>query len=286
MHSIASPTLNAHGFVRVAACSPAIQLGNIAANVDEISRSVRALAEKQEAQIIVLPELSLTGYTCADLFMNAGFRAAAEQGLERLMRELDDLHSLIVVGLPLAIEDRLYNVAAVICQGRLLGIVPKSFLPNSWEFYERRWFSPASTLTTKEITCAGQKTLVGTDLLFTATDLPECRVGIEICEDLWTVIPPSSHAALAGATVLLNLSASDELLGKAEYRRQLVSQQSGRCLAAYVYCAAGAGESSTDLVFSGHSIIAENRRDPRRSRALPFRHAQHHRGCRCRETHA
>jgi predicted amidohydrolase len=165
-----------------------------------------------------------------------------------------DLGCLAVVGLPLAVEGRLYNVAAVIGDGRVLGYVPKSFLPNSGEFYERRWFSPAATLRATEV--AGVP--IGVDLLFEVAELPNFVVGVEICEDLWTVVPPSSLAALAGATILVNPSASNEVLGKVQYRRNLVTQQSARCLAAYVYASAGAGESSTDTVYSGHGLVAEN----------------------------
>ncbi len=255
---MSTPTpITTHGFVRIAAASPALYLGDMSANVRETATVARDLANRG-ARIIIFPELGLTGYSCGDVFMNAGFRTQAVTGLARLADEVHDVPALIVVGLPLEIDDRLYNVAAVIFDGRIIGVVPKSFLPNSWEFYERRWFSPANTLQRDTIIIAGQSVPAGLDLLFTATDLPACRLAIEICEDLWAVIPPSSQAALQGATVLANLSASDEVLGKADYRRQLVAQQAGRCVAAYVYSAAGAGESSTDLVFSGHSMIAEN----------------------------
>jgi len=250
-------SLNSHGFLRVAACTPALRLGDIAANTQEIIRSSRELA-KQGAQLIVFPELCLTGYSCGDLFMNAGFRQQAIEGLRTLAEKTARIPAMIIVGLPLAVDDRLYNVAAVLHEGQVLGLVPKSHLPNAWEFYERRWFSPASTLASEFAYIGEIPISMGTGLIFEAPDLPGCRIAVEICEDLWTVIPPSSRAALAGATVLVNLSASDELLGKAEYRRQLVAQQSGRCVAAYVYSAAGPGESSTDLVFSGHSMIAEN----------------------------
>lgn len=253
----ASTSLNAHGFVRVAACSPELRLGDVAFNVQETIQAARSLS-RQGAQVIVFPELGLTGYSCGDLFMNAGFRQQAVTGLQTLVRELAKVPALVIVGMPLAVNDRLYNVAAVLCKGELLGFVPKSHLPNSWEFYERRWFSPAVTLTTEFAWCGELGAPIGTDLIFHATDLPECRVAVEICEDLWTVQPPSGAAALHGATVIANLSASDELLGKAEYRRQLVAQQAGRCHAAYIYSASGPGESSTDLVFSGHSLIAEN----------------------------
>ena len=252
-----TPSISAHGFVRIAAATPALHLGDVSANVREITASALDLAS-QGCQIIVFPELCLTGYSCADVFMNAGFRAQALTGLRELANNTLDVPALILVGLPLEIDDRLYNAAAVLHEGRVLGLVPKSFLPNSWEFYERRWFSPANSLMRDSIALEDEMVPVGCDLLFAAANMPACRVAVEICEDLWTVIPPSSQAALQGATILTNLSASDELLGKAEYRRQLVAQQAGRCVAAYVYSAAGAGESSTDLVFSGHSMIAEN----------------------------
>jgi len=149
-------------------------------------------------------------------------------------------------------------MAAVLAKGRLLGLVPKSFLPNSSEFYERRWFSPAHTLNVSTLRLNDEEVAIGTKLLFEVLDVPGFVLGVEICEDLWTVIPPSGHLALAGATLLANPSASTEVLGKAPYRRHLVAQQAARCLAAYVYAGAGAGESTTDVVYSGHGIVAEN----------------------------
>jgi NAD+ synthase (glutamine-hydrolysing) len=252
-----SRAINDHGLVRVAAITPALQLGDVTANVAEIAQCVKKAAT-EGAQVIVFPELCLTGYSCGDMFKNSALLAAAEKGLQDLIQLTGKTSAAFVVGLPLEINDRLYNVAALVQKGKLLGLVPKSVLPNSGEFYERRWFSPAHTLSQTEVKCAGQTVLIGTDLVFQAIELSECRVGIEICEDLWSVVPPSSGLALAGATLLLNLSASDEVLGKTAYRRQLVAQQSGRCVAGYVYAAAGAGESSTDVVYGGHSIIAEN----------------------------
>jgi NAD+ synthase (glutamine-hydrolysing) len=248
----ASPREN-HGFARVAAVSPELVLGDVAVNLAILKREMAALA-RQGARLIVFPELSLTGYSCADLFHHAALLEKARRGLTELAESTARLGCAVVVGLPLAVESRLYNVAAVIAEGRVLGYVPKTFLPNSGEFYERRWFSPAPTLAVSEV----DGVPIGMDLLFAAADLPGFVLGIEICEDLWTVIPPSSHAALAGATVLANPSASDEVLGKAPYRRGLVNQQSARCLAAYVYAGAGAGESSTDVVYSGHGLISEN----------------------------
>lgn len=242
-----------HGFARVAAVSPELVLGDVATNLAILKRDMVALAA-QGARLIVFPELSLTGYSCADLFHHVALLKRARQALTELAESTAELGCVAVVGLPLAVESRLYNVAAVIAEGQVLGYVPKCFLPNSGEFYERRWFSPAATLGVSVV----EGIPIGTDLLFAADDLPGFVLGIEICEDLWTVIPPSSHAALAGATVLANPSASDEILGKAAYRRGLVNQQSARCLAAYIYAGAGAGESSTDVVYSGHGLVAEN----------------------------
>lgn len=244
-----------HGFVRVATVSPALKLGDVEANVTVIRAEMQRLAG-EGCRLIVFPELCLTGYSCADLFYLRTLQQQALQGVKQLAEANAELGCCIVVGLPLAVQGRLYNVAAVIADGEVLGYVPKINLPNSGEFYERRWFSPATTLT--DTHTDGDGTPVGTDLLFEATDLPGFVLGIEVCEDLWTVIPPSSHAALAGATLLANPSASNEVLGKYQYRRQLITQQSARCLAAYVYSSAGAGESSTDTVYSGHGLIAEN----------------------------
>ena len=243
-----------YGFVRVATVSPELTLGDVASNVAVLKGEMQRLAQ-EGCRLIVFPELSLTGYSCADLFYLRTLQQQALAGAQELAEASSGLGCCLIVGLPLAVQGRLYNVAAVIAAGEILGFVPKTFLPNAGEFYERRWFSPAETLTSGH---TDDGTPIGTDLLFEATDLPGFVVGVEICEDLWTVIPPSSHAAVAGATLLANPSASNELLGKVHYRRTLVTQQSARCLAAYVYAGASAGESSTDTVYSGHGIIAEN----------------------------
>jgi len=245
------------GFVRVAAVSPELILGDVGKNVAILAREAQALAQRG-CRLIVFPELSLTGYSCADLFHTEALRTAAVQGLHELTQATHDLPTVLVVGLPLLVQDRLYNVAAVLAKGRVLGLVPKSFLPNSGEFYERRWFSPAHTLHAPTVRLHGAEVPIGVGLLFEALDVPGFFLGVEICEDLWTVIPPSSHLALAGATLLANPSASTEVLGKAPYRRHLVAQQAARCLAAYVYAGAGAGESTTDVVYSGHGIVAES----------------------------
>lgn len=243
-----------HGFIRVAVASPELKLGDTAFNAAAIQAEMRALAARG-ARLIVFPELCLTGYSCADMFYLPALQAAARAALEETAAATTGLGCAVVVGLPMAVDGRLYNMAAVLAAGRVLGCVPKTFLPNNGEFYERRWFSPAPTLRARETACGIP---LGTDLLFEAEDLPGFVLGVEICEDLWTVIPPSSRLALAGATLLANPSASDEVLGKAPYRRALVAQQSARCLAAYLYAGAGAGESSTDVVYSGHGLIADN----------------------------
>jgi len=245
------------GFVRVAAVSPELVLGDVAKNVAILAREARSLAHRG-CRLVVFPELSLTGYSCADLFHTEALRAAAVHGLSEMAEATHDLPVVLVVGLPLLVQDRLYNVAAVLAKGRVLGLVPKTFLPNSSEFYERRWFSPAHTLNAITVRLNGVDVPVGAEFLFEALDLPGFVLGVEICEDLWTVIPPSSHLALAGAMLLANPSASTEVLGKAPYRRHLVAQQAARCLAGYVYAGAGAGESSTDVVYSGHCLVAEN----------------------------
>ncbi len=242
-----------HGFARVAAVSSELKLGDVAANTAILRQEIQRLAA-EGVRLMVFPELCLTGYSCADLFHHPVLQQQALVALDELAKVSAGLGCFVVLGLPLLVESRLYNVAAVVGGGRVLGYVPKSFLPNSGEFYERRWFSPAATLRATEV----DGVPIGTDLLFEAAELPGFVLGVEICEDLWTVVPPSSLAALAGATILANPSASNEVLGKVQYRRSLVTQQSARCLAAYVYAGAGAGESSTDVVYSGHGLVAEN----------------------------
>jgi NAD+ synthase (glutamine-hydrolysing) len=211
-----------------------------------------------KCQLILFPELCLTGYTCADLFYQSLLLSKAQRALIQVADETAKLDIVAIVGLPVEIGGRLYNCAAFLNGGRILGIVPKTYLPTANEYYEERWFTSANKSNTSAIELSGIQIPFGTDLLFRAKNLSGCVIGVEICEDVWAVAPPSGEQALAGATVLLNPSASDELLGKADYRRELVRQQSARCLAAYLYAGAGPGESTTDVVFSGHSIIVEN----------------------------
>jgi NAD+ synthase (glutamine-hydrolysing) len=246
------------GFVRVAAAVPALKVADCAYNAERVL-GLLARAEEQAVGVGVFPELGLTGYTCGDLFQQLTLqRAAAEALLDLVRRGRDVFSGLAVVGLPLAVGDLLFNCAAVFQGGRVLGLVPKSFIPNYKEFYERRWFAPAAAAPARSVLLGGAEVPFGTDRLFQADGALGLTVGVEICEDLWVPVPPSSFQALRGATLLLNLSASNEVIGKAPYRRQLVQGQSGRCIAAYVYCSSGVWESTTDLVFGGHCLVAEN----------------------------
>ena len=247
-----------HGFLRVAAASPPARVADPEANAEATLEFV-ARAAQEGAQVLVLPELGLSGYTCGDLFFSLStLVAGAERALERVRRETGRSPMVVVVGLPVELRGRLFNAAAVLQKGRVLGVVPKTYLPGYQEYYEERWFSSAREADETEVRLAGEVAPFGTDLLFQIPQEPGVCLAVEICEDLWAPVPPSSRHAVAGATVLLNPSASNDLVAKAEYRRELVRQQSGRTLAAYVYANAGVHESTTDLVFGGHLMIAEN----------------------------
>ncbi|MBC8536535.1 NAD(+) synthase [Feifania hominis] len=245
-----------HGFVKVAAGTPAVTVADCAANAERIA----ALMERAAAdgvRLLALPELCLTGYTCADLFLQESLLGACERQLLRLAQASAGLPLITVVGAPLLWRGKLYNCAAVLYGGEILGVVPKSHLPNYGEFYERRHFTPAPDAVSA-IRLGGRDCPFGANLLFRCAELPEFCFGVELCEDLWVPNPPSARQAEAGASVIVNCSASDETVGKAAYRRQLVKSQSARLVCAYLYADAGEGESTTDLVFSGHDIIAEN----------------------------
>ena len=245
------------GFVRVAVVSPELQVADVRFNTQRIVEALEEAAARG-CRLALFPELSLTGYSCADLFEQALLREAARAALLEVAAATARLGIAAVVGLPFEVEGRLYNCAALAAGGQVRGLVAKSFLPNSNEYYEARWFTPAGRCAAEEVELSGAQVPFGAGLLFAAENLPGCTIGIEICEDLWSVSPPSEDMALAGGTLLLNPSAGDELLGKVDYRRALVCQQSGRCLAAYLYAGAGPGESTTDVVYPGHSLIAEN----------------------------
>ncbi len=244
------------GFVKVAAATPAIRVADCAYNAAQIETLMRSAAD-QGVSLLALPELCITGYTCGDLFLQSALLDGARAALRRLIDVSARLPLAVAVGLPLARGNRLYNCAAVFCRGELLGVVPKTHLPNYGEFYERRHFSPAPQ-ENASITVDGRDYPFGPRLLFCCRALPAFQFAVEICEDLWVPCSPSETHVLEGATVILNLSASDETIGKAEYRRQLVSSQSAKLLCGYLYADAGEGESTTDLVFGGHNLIAEN----------------------------
>lgn len=245
-----------YGFLCAAAASPGLRVADVAYNTQEIIKSMREYAARN-AQLLCLPEFCLTGYTCSDLFLQETLICGAEQGLAEILAASCGLNLVTVVGLPVRRNGKLYNCAAVVCDGKLLGLVPKTHLPNYSEFYEKRHFLPGPAQASP-MELAGQQTLFGTNLLFACRQMPEFVLGVEICEDLWAPIPPSCTHALAGATVIANLSASDETVGKASYRRDLVCGQSARLLCGYLYADAGHGESTTDMTFAAHDLIAEN----------------------------
>jgi NAD+ synthase (glutamine-hydrolysing) len=247
--------MNRFGFVRITCASTRTSVANPAANAGEI---LGVLERVRDSDVVLFPELSVTGYTCGDLFGQSVLLEAGVRQTLRIVETTRGRRQLVVVGLPLAVGNSLYNCAVAIADGAVLGVVPKQFIPNYKEFYESRWFSSASGRECRSVLLGDREVPFGIDLLFRAGG--GVMVGIEICEDLWMPIPPSSVQAIAGANVLLNLSASNETIGKSQYRADLVTGQSGRCIAAYAYASSGPTESTTDLVFGGHCLIAENGR--------------------------
>ncbi len=253
--------MDSFGFLKVAAAVPHIRVADCDYNVSRILSLAEGAAQRG-VEIIAFPELAVTAYTCGDLLLQPALLDAADEALETLIRGTRKLPLTLLVGAPLRHGEALYNCAIVFTQGKVLGVVPKSYIPDYGEFYENRWFASGAGISEETIQVAGQSADFGSDLTFAVNGT---EFGIELCEDLWTAVPPSSHLALNGARVLFNLSASPEGIGKHDYLRQLVAQQSARTLSAYVYCSAGFGESSTDLVFAGNGIIAENGRILRES---------------------
>jgi NAD+ synthase (glutamine-hydrolysing) len=249
-----------HDLIRVAAAIPGVRVADPAFNTTQIVALMEQAARLQVI-LVLFPELGLSAYTCDDLFHQRALLGACLAGLEHIV-DASRSHPLIsVVGAPLQVDHLLYNCAIVVGSGRILGVIPKTYLPNYREFYEQRYFAPADASTRSEIELLGQRCVpFGNRLLFQAEEQPLLTFHVEICEDLWVPISPSSYAAMAGASVLLNLSASNITIGKADYRRQLVTGQSAKCLAAYLYTAAGPGESTTDLAWDGHAMISENGR--------------------------
>jgi NAD+ synthase (glutamine-hydrolysing) len=247
-----------HGFIRVGAASPPIAIADPDRNAAAILEFVQA-ARSRDVQLLVFPELALTGYTAGDLFFSVGtLVGGAERALVQILNKTAGDPMIVMLGLPVALDGRLFNAAAIVQCGRLLGVVPKTHLPGYREYYEERWFSSAADAVSDEVRLAGASVPFGTDLLFRLPSEPGVSLAVEICEDLWAPIPPSSRHAVAGATVLACPSASNDLVGKAEYRRELVRQQSARTLSAYVYANAGVHESTTDAVYAGHVMVAEN----------------------------
>ena len=244
------------GFLKVGAATLEIRVADCVFNGDAIISRMREAAERG-VRLLVLPELCVTGYTCGDLFLQDCLLNGAVEALHRIVQASAEMELLTVVGLPLTFEGKLYNCAAVVFRGGVLGIVPKTNLPNYGEFYEKRHFMPAP-LQNGEIVLFGERIPFGSKLLFQCAAMPEFTLGVEICEDLWAPLPPSTGLCLGGAAVIANLSASDETAGKAAYRRELVCGQSGRMNCAYLYADAGEGESTTDMVFAGHNLIAED----------------------------
>ena len=242
------------GYYRVASAVNKTIVGNPSKNAEEIITLIKE-AHKKEVSVIVFPELTLTGYTASDLLMNQTLIASQDEALSYILNNIKNINTIAIVGLAVFEADRLYNCAAIIQNGKVLGVVPKSYLPNKKEFYEKRQFTTGRDITRTTLDLLDEEVPFGVDLLF--TDKKEMTFGVEICEDLWAVTPPSNHMASNGANLLLNLSASNELIGKHEYREELVRTQSARCMAAYVYSSAGVGESTTDTVFGGDAIISE-----------------------------
>ncbi len=244
------------GFYRIASCVPELRVADVPFNLERILSLARE-ASGQSSSVILFPELSLSAYSCGDLFHNGTLLDAVECAARELAAATAEIPSVTVAGAPVRHKDRLYNAALVFMRGKIAGVIPKTHLPNYREFYEKRYFSSGFGIRNETVDFAGQKGIpFGTDLIFDAG--PELRIGVEICEDMWCTIPPSSYLALNSATLLLNLSASNELVGKAEYRRDLVCGQSARCVAVYAYVSAGVHESTMDTVCGGHCIVAEN----------------------------
>ncbi len=247
---------SSHGFVRVAAVTPKVHIGEPDANLAE-HIALAARAEAAGADLVVFPELSLTGYTLDDLFLQEPLLEAARSALDQLITHSTNLRTVLVVGVPLRIMEAVYNCAVVIHRGRALGVIPKTFLPNYREFYEKRWFASAFDLKTNYITINSQAVAVGSDLMFQAAGFEAFRFGVEICEDMWSPITPSTRQALSGAHIILNLSASPVTVGKSRTRKRICAATSERLFCAYAFTASGPGESTTDLAWDGQSLIYE-----------------------------
>ena len=245
-----------HGFITLSAGVPEVSVAAPTKNAESICRLIDEAYEKNAA-VLTLPELSVTGYTCSDLFFSDSLIKSAERAVESIIEHTKDKKMLVFVGVPVSAYGKLYNCAAVISNGELLGLIPKTNIPNYSEFYELRHFTPAPE-TDSVVRFCGRDVNFGVHQIFSCAEMPSLRVSAEICEDMWVADAPSTHHAMAGATVIVNLSASNETVCKDAYRKMLVTSASGKLICAYVYADAGVGESTTDIVFSGHSMIAQN----------------------------
>lgn len=244
------------GFLRIAAAIPDLRVADVDFNVSAIT-DLLSKAAAEGAQVLVFPEMALTGYTLGDLVQHNALLSKAEKGLHDILGKCPD-GMVVAVGMPLSLDRKLFNCAVIINSGCILGVVPKTMLATYKEFYDDRWFAPGTEAISNVIELAGQRVPFGTDLLFQLKGVESATIGVEVCEDLWLPLSPHEYQAIAGATVLLNLSASNEILGKADWRRTIIASESGRCIAVYCYVSSGIGESSNDIVFGGHALIAEN----------------------------
>jgi NAD+ synthase (glutamine-hydrolysing) len=245
------------GFLRIGAIAPELHVADIDFNVGVIIKSM-GRAREEGIQVLAFPEMTITGYTIGDLVQHQALLSKVQEGLRYLLEESAGSPIVVMVGLPLLLDQKIFNCAAVLNSGRILGVIPKTHLPSYREFYEDRWFVSSQHARSSSIDLLGQQVPFGTDILFRLRGIPLATIGVEICEDLWVPLSPHEFQALAGATLLINLSASNEVIGKADWRRTMVSSESGRCMAAYCYASAGRGESSNDAIFGGHIIVAEN----------------------------
>ncbi|MGN1317543.1 MAG: NAD(+) synthase [Lachnospirales bacterium] len=244
------------GFIRCCSATPDIKVSDCIFNSENIVSCIKKAYEKS-AEIIVFPELVITGYTCGDLFLQRAVLEDSIKALEYIKNKTKDFNIISVIGMPFEHRSNLYNCAVILWKGKIVAIIPKTFLPNYNEFYEMRWFSPALN-ETQYVNILGESVPFGSKIIVRSKNIPQLKIAVEICEDLWSVNPPSGFHSLAGATIIANPSAGNEITGKADYRRSLVSSQSARAICGYIYCCAGYGESTTDVTFSAHNIISEN----------------------------
>ena len=250
-------SIYSHGFIRAAVCIPDLKVADPVYNTQQTLALARRAADFHSA-VALFPELGISAYSNDDLFHQEALLHSVKDGLAEIIQQSREVHTVLLLGAPLAFDGRLFNCGVVIYHGRVLGIVPKTYLPNYREFYEKRQFRPADRAVDNVVSFLGKDVPFGNDLVFDAVNVDGFKLFVEICEDIWAPIPPSTYGALAGATVLANLSASNLTVGKAAYRRLLCASQSAKCIAAYMYSGAGAGESTTELAWDGHALIYEN----------------------------